>query len=109
MKKTFPMICSGLYLVLALSAFISVFRAPPDGLANLPLAIVTLPLIVLERTLTYKIYGSMDGYLWAPLVKNLGLPSSYYLNHVYWFLPLIIIQAYLIFLIGNWIKKKMRS
>jgi hypothetical protein len=92
-----PKIFVGVYTIVSLVAYIAVFNAPPDGLANLPLVLAHLPSIVLERLATKAIYGSMDGYLWEPLVKSLGLPGGYILTHAYWFLPLTILQAYFIF------------
>lgn len=100
------MIFPGAYLAVALTAYVVVFRAPPDGLANLPLAVAHLPIIILERILTEVIYGSMDGYLWKPLVEIAGLPSGYILYHVYWFLPLTMFQAYCFFLLGKWLDRK---
>lgn len=108
MKKNLHILVVGVYLALTLGAYVSVFKASPDGLANIPLVIVNFPLIVIERTLTNTIYGSMDRYLWEPLVKSMGLPSSYYFNQLYRFLPISILQAYLLFLLAKWIKNKRR-
>lgn len=84
-------------------------KAPPDGLANLPLVAITLPSIIVERALTQLIYGSMDNYLWGPLFKSLGMPTGYLWNHFFWFIPIIIFQAFLVFKFGRWIENRIKK
>ncbi len=108
MKNNFAIILTGTYLLFSIGAYVLVFKAPADGLANLPLILVNVPIIFLERYLTNTFFGSMDGYLWEPIIKLLGLPRNYYLSHILWFLPLTVFNTYIIFKFGSWLQKKLK-
>ena len=105
-RRNLPLVLSAIYLLLSIGAYVAVLSEPPDGLANLPLVIVNLPSIILERLFCYMIYGSMSGYLWEPLVRAVGLPSGYALDQVFWFVPLTILQTYFVFRFVKWMRRE---
>lgn len=81
------------YLGFCLSAWIVFQSAPPDGLSNFPLLMVTFPAILIVKII------SLD--LWIDCFHTLGLPDHYLINHLYWFLPLSTLQSLGLYGIGR--------
>lgn len=89
----FALVLPGAYLAIALITWVDFSRAPPDGLANLGLAIVGLPATLLDLALRW-LTGSRSPIL---IPDKLG----YYQAHAVFFAIGVAITVVLLFLIGR--------
>src|SRR5215207_5881360 len=80
----------GAYLALALYAWLDFLRLPPDGLANVGLMLVTLPVTLFGLFLTWVI-GSSRGFVLLP--ESLG----YYASHAVYFWPSVVLIVALLY------------
>ncbi len=87
-----------LYLALALYAWIDFTRLPPDGLANLGLGLVTLPITVLGLLLTSAL--GKTGFVLLP--SGLG----YYIAHAVYFWPSALLITALLYGIGSYLSRR---
>ncbi len=83
----------GLYLVVAVAAWVDFLWRPPDGLANLGLMVVTLPVTVLGLVAS-EIRG---GGRFVLLPDAFG----YYADHALYYWPSVGVTALLLFWIGR--------
>jgi len=83
----------GLYLLIALYAWVDFARAPPDGLANVGLMLVTAP-VTLAGLLIGTLIGATDFVL---------LPSShgYLTDHAIYYVPAVAVTTLLLWLLGR--------
>ena len=82
-----------LYLALALYAWLDFVRAPPDGLANVGLMLVTFPVTLLGLLLTELTGGGS----FALMPTRFG----YYGNHALYYWPSVGLTALLLYLVGR--------
>jgi hypothetical protein len=80
----------GAYLALAVYAWIDSLRRPKDGLANVGLMLVTLPVTLLGFLLTWAT-GLSRGFVLLP--SGLG----YYTSHALYFWPSVALIAALLY------------
>ncbi|MBR1156276.1 hypothetical protein [Bradyrhizobium sp. JYMT SZCCT0428] len=88
----FKLVLPALYLVIALLAWFDFARLPPDGLANLGLMLVVMPITALDLALRPT---SNPGH-------SIFMPDKfgYYGNHAVFFAVSVIIIALLLWIVG---------
>jgi hypothetical protein len=88
MRKKIAKIIVGLYLLGAIAALAAFVSAPPDGLANLPIVIWTLPTALIGLAVVY----------WPLDIAFPFMPSAfgYYGGHIAYFLPSVALIALLL-------------
>ena len=86
-----------LYLAFALYAWIDFTRTAHDGLANLGLMVVTLPVTALGLLLTWAL--GRTGFVLIP--SGLG----YYTAHAIYFWPSALVIAALLYAICSWFSR----
>jgi hypothetical protein len=89
-----------LYLTFALYAWIDFTRTAHDGLANLGLMLVTLPVTALGLLLTSAL--GKTGLVLIP--SGMG----YYTAHAIYFWPSALLIAALLYAIGSWLSRLAR-
>ena len=95
-----------IYLFICLGVWIQFANTNHDGLANIGLVLITMPLSVFELALEYQIFGSYDQFpMWRILLRKIGFPTGYLMDHAYWYVPLASCQAYFLFRVGRWLEK----
>ena len=98
-KRRWRFILPGLYLALALYVWIDFTRINPDGLANVGLFFITLPVTAL-LLLVSSLLGS----------SSMILPSGhgYLADHALYYVPAVAVTAALCWLIGRAIDRRRR-
>lgn len=93
------LILLGLYVALAIFAWIDFMRLPKDGLANVGLMIVTLPVTLIGLVLSWAVRSS----------KFVLLPDvfGYYGDHAVYYWPSVLITALLLYALASLIRAKM--
>ena len=94
------LLAPGLYLAFAVYAWIDFMRLPKDGLANIGLMIVTLPVTVVGLVLSWAV-GSSKFVL---LPDGLG----YYGDHAVYYWPSVIITALLVYWLTVGVRRRMQ-
>jgi hypothetical protein len=91
-------ILPGIYCSIAALAWIDFARLPPDGLANVGLMLVVLPVTLLDLALR----GLLG------LARSPFLPSQlgYYAAHAVFFAGSVTVIALALFLLGRWIDRR---
>ena len=90
-----------LYLALALFAWIDSTRTAHDGLANLGLMLVTLPVTALGLLLTWAL--GRTAFVLIP--SGLGYTTA----HAIYFWPAALLTAALLYGIGSWISRRFAA
>lgn len=98
-KRRWRYILPGLYLLLAIYVWIDFTRLPPDGLANLGLMVVTLPVTLVGLLLGWLI-GSTQFIL-------LPAGPSYLAAHAIYYVPAAALTALLLWWIGRAIDRRL--
>lgn len=94
-RQKIAIIATTLYLVVAALVLATFLMAPPDGLANIWVAIWTLPVTLLGLGLLYYPFG-----IEFPFVPSGGM-LGYYGSHVAYFIPAALLLAWLIYRLIN--------
>ena len=89
------------YCAVAGLAWVDFLRLPPDGLANLGLMLVVLPVTALDLLLRPS--SSPGSFVLMPE----GLP--YYQAHALFFWPSVAAIAALFWLLGRWLDRRRRN
>ncbi len=99
MLKSF--LLPGVYLAFALYAWMDFMRLPKDGLANIGLMLVTLPVTVVGLILSWAL-GS---------TKFVLLPNGfgYYGDHAIYYWPSVLITALLLYRLAVGVRRLMRK
>lgn len=87
----------GLYVGLAVYVWIDFVRLPPDGLANLGLMIVTLPVTIVGLLLTWA--TGRTGFVLQP--DRFG----YHVNHALYYWPSVFLTAAALYWISGRIQR----
>jgi hypothetical protein len=91
-------ILPGLYLLIAIYVWIDFARTNPDGLANLGLMAVTLPVTLLGLLL-----GSLTGRSSFVLIPD---GFGYLTSHAIYYVPAVALTTLLIWLLGRAIDRR---
>ena len=96
-KRRARFILPGLYVAFALYAWVDFTRTNPDGLANIGLFLVTLPVTLFDLAL-----GALSGQ------SSVLMPSGhgYIGDHALYYFPAAAVTAGLWYLIGRWIDRR---
>ena len=97
-KRRSRFILPGLYLALALYLWIDFAAAPPDGLANLGLMAITLPV-----TLVGLLLGGLMGQSSFVLIPD---SFGYLTSHAIYYVPAVAITALFLWLLGRAIDRR---
>ncbi|MGI8930910.1 MAG: hypothetical protein ACR2FK_00810 [Sphingomicrobium sp.] len=97
-KRRARLILPGLYLALALYIWIDFARTNPDGLANLGLMAITLPV-----TLAGLLLGSLMGESGFVLIPD---GFGYLTSHAIYYVPGVAFTALLLWLLGRKIDRR---
>jgi hypothetical protein len=94
----YKMALPALYMVIALGAWLDFARLPPDGLANLGLMLVVLPVTALDLALRP---ASNPGH-------SIFMPErfGYYGNHAVFFAAGVLVVASLLWIVGAAIDRR---
>ena len=93
--KRVEVLLPSIYLLGAMIVWIDFSRLPPDGLANVGIALYTLPDFFVVRFITGREFPFFEG--------------GYYLSHALYFSVSVIFNAILLFIIINIIQKLFRK
>ena len=93
------LILLGLYVALAIYAWIDFMRLPTDGLANVGLMIVTLPVTLVGLVLSWAV-GLSKFVLWPD-------GFGYYGNHAVYYWPSVLITAVLLYALASLVRARM--
>lgn len=85
MKRKLKFIIPGIYLLIGIVVWIDFSRLPPDGLANVGIALYTLPAFLLARLLTERDFPFFEG--------------NYYTAHAIYFSISVLLLAVVFYFI----------
>lgn len=94
-RISFALVLPAVYLLVALGAWIDFARLPPDGLANLGLMLVVLPVALLDLALR-----PADSPGSSVLIPD---GWGYYADHAIFFAISVAVLASVLFLLGRFI------
>ena len=101
MRVKFRYLLPGLYMLVAIGAWVDFARLPPDGLASLGLWLVVFPVAILDLMLRS---AERPG---ASVFIPDGL--SYYPAHAVFFAASVTILSLLLYVFGRWIDRRVSS
>ena len=95
-RHTIALTITVIYLVSASAVLTAFLMAPPDGLANVWIAVWTLPVTFFGLGLLYYPFG-----IGFPFVPSGGAVIGYYGSHVLYFVPAVALLASLLYRMIN--------
>ncbi|MGB8818718.1 MAG: hypothetical protein WCC66_12440 [Rhizobiaceae bacterium] len=96
-RRRIAIIITSIYVLSAVAVLAAFLIAPPDGLANIWIAVWTLPVALAGLALLYWPFG-----IEFPFVPSSGPLTGYYASHtVYFTLAVLLIAALLFRVIGG--------